>query len=977
MPKSKKEEEDYMSNITSPIYDSASKGTEKYRLGSFFPDDDDSATAERYAPPNGTNLSNGAEDKNATDERQELPAGDHVVSSTQHNSAALNGNTVDADRHEQAWRDFVRAAKENGRNNSMIPLFGRWVREDGMDVEDAIEEAYDRYCKEWPDNIDQDAYEQLERAAYKVAEEDWDGVADGTGGTATSPGKKAKMAKVKSAIEEAKARWRTADILDEARAIPQDERLEYVTSEICSPDEHPERLAEFMAKVLRVIHGDNAYAFWGERHQSSHNAGCWYYTGQAAQSTKDDALVQNLERKLGTEWPECLCNCNFQKPQDHGTKIVSGKERPVGHRCKAYHSRIVSFTVECDKLLSTGTEPMTSDEKENAKAEQLELVQWIFAKLGIRPVMIVDSGNKSIQATYLLADSVKARDKVYDEYNYLGKLFSLLGADSSMFSVPRIYRAPNMYRDMGNGELSCQRCLHFDPAAPRYVVSDLVELLEEKLGIRHVSMDGRSYTSAVNGMDGGRPRAEEPMRIAEAFLDSMFRDPQGNLCLKHHLGNWYAYGDNGWRIMSEADLQGRLLSFMQEEAARREGMAGKIPYIKTDTHMVNAVMLNLRSERLCLLPAATCQQPPFMLSTGMHCPNLAVFRNGIVDIGTVADALEECGDGNPAPDLTGFIQPRTPDLFDITPLDYDFVPNAECSRFLSFLERIQPDGNIRDFIQLMFGWAISGDMRYQVGFILLGEGGCGKSTLLELLVAMMGGHVSSISFEMFADRFALFPLTQHKLNVCNEMPEIIGDNRFNGRREAVFKSLCCGESYPVEEKGKPIVTRRLTARPVFATNKMPYISDKSDGMYRRLRLIPFNTVVSGKEVVPDMHRLIIKAGELPGILLWALKGLGRLRRMSSFPVCDAGADLLEEYRAINDPVGSCLKEILEYKPDARELENDIGRKYHQELGLDMTQKVHHTRFVRAMLRAFPRARCVRARSEWGREYVWEGVHLKA
>ena len=237
MPKSNKEEEDYMSNITSPIYDSASKSTEKYRLGSFFLDDD-SATAERDAPPNGTNTPNGAENKTGVDERQKQPAGDYANSSVQHNSAALNGNTVDADRHEQIWLDFVKAANENGRNNSMMPLLRHWLG-DGMDMEDAIEEAYDRYCKEWPDNIDPDAYEQLERAAYRVADEDWDGGADGIGGTAASPVKKAKMAKVKSAIDEAKARWRTADILAEARAIPQDERLEYVTSEICSPDEHP------------------------------------------------------------------------------------------------------------------------------------------------------------------------------------------------------------------------------------------------------------------------------------------------------------------------------------------------------------------------------------------------------------------------------------------------------------------------------------------------------------------------------------------------------------------------------------------------------------------------------------------------------------------------------------------------------------------------------------------------------------------
>ena len=98
-----------------------------YRAVFFSDEDVDSVKVECDASTNRTNMSNGTENKTGANERQKQPAGACANSSTQHNSTALNGSTVDADRHVQAWRDFVKAANENGRNNSMMSLFGRWV----------------------------------------------------------------------------------------------------------------------------------------------------------------------------------------------------------------------------------------------------------------------------------------------------------------------------------------------------------------------------------------------------------------------------------------------------------------------------------------------------------------------------------------------------------------------------------------------------------------------------------------------------------------------------------------------------------------------------------------------------------------------------------------------------------------------------------------------------------------------------------
>lgn len=888
---------------------------------------------------------------------------------------------------EGAWQQFVEESEDGGRNPHMVSLFLRMLNA-GADEETIVDEAYRRYSAEWPDDIDPDAYEQLERAANKAMEIHSE-APQGAGMKSTTDTKASR--KEAEAIELAKTAHSPASILAEAVQLSEADRFAFKDPNAVYVDDSTETLAAFVVDTLRAVHGMNAHVFLGHQWQSAHDCGCWLYTGQPAKTRTDDALVNALTKRLEAaerdgDYPEFVCNCNFQQPQSHGTHLKDGKDVPVGHRRFDFASRVVSFTVECDMSLSTGKTPETDEEKATAKTEQREMIQWIYTKLRLYPVLVVDSGNKSIQATYLLDTTALDKQKSRELMHHLGQLFSVLGADPAVFTVPHVTRAPQMFRRIGEGDgaqYACQKCLHFDPAAERYSLPDVIQRLENALGLEPVSLDRRSITSAGNGMLGGRPRSETESNLASGFLDSRFRDDNGVLLLHHYLENWYRYDGHGWRLLSESDLKSMLEGYLQEEAVRRASMAEALPNVKTDLYTLNSVLANLKSDRLCALPRHIYPEPPFLISTRESCPNRIAFRNGILDVCTAADVLERDASGDNAQTLADALRqclaPCTPDFFDLTAMPYDFLPDATCPMFENFLGTVQPEQQTREVIQMMFGWALSGSTEYQIGFILLGEGGTGKSTLLELLIAMMGGMdcVSAVSYDQFGERFSLFPLTQHKLNVCNEMPEIIGDNRENAKREAVFKSLCCGETYAVEEKGKPVIPRKLIARPVFATNKMPFISDKSSGVYRRLRLIPFSTKGDAAgEVVRDYHKRILEADELPGIALWALKGLGRLRRLTAFPECESGSAMLRKFREMYDPLGCFLRETLEKAPDGEISERDLIDRYKRFMCLDVCTEVRPAAFARAMTSVFTSAHRTRTRCLGGREWCWKGVRFK-
>ncbi|MBQ9367730.1 MAG: hypothetical protein IJT83_08115, partial [Victivallales bacterium] len=210
------------------------------------------------------------------------------------NTAFINGCAAWCQQNiEDAWDAFVKEGNENGRNNSMLPLFLRWLR-NGLDVEDAVELACERYYEEWPEG-DLDAHEQLEHAACKAEEiiDDDNATPRPHKGAQGTICRKTQMERQqKAAIEELKNEFCLSDILKEAAQIPETARFDYIDPNDEYADESMETLARFMADVTRTIHGLNAYIFCGKREQSGYQEPCWYYTGQPAKVPEDDKLIQ-------------------------------------------------------------------------------------------------------------------------------------------------------------------------------------------------------------------------------------------------------------------------------------------------------------------------------------------------------------------------------------------------------------------------------------------------------------------------------------------------------------------------------------------------------------------------------------------------------------------------------------------------------------------------------------------------------------
>lgn len=253
----------------------------------------------------------------------------------------------------------------------------------------------------------------------------------------------------------------------------------------------------------------------------------------------------------------------------------------------------------------------------------------------------------------------------------------------------------------------------------------------------------------------------------------------------------------------------------------------------------------------------------------------------------------------------------------IAPVEH--APEASCPQWLKFLDRVM-DGNLEliEFLQKAVGYSLTGDITEQVFFLLYGTGANGKSVFLEVLRRLVGEYGMQTDFTTF--------LKREGEGVRNDLARLKGA-RFvtasemeSGRQlsEVVIKQVTGGEPISARFLFGEYFDFTPTFKVFLATNHKPQIKNQDNGIWRRVRLIPFTVTIPESERDP---KLVEKLGqELPGILNWALEGC-RKWLAEGLGCPDDIREATEDYKADMDVLGDFLSECC-----------DIGPGYQASLG---------------------------------------------
>ena len=228
---------------------------------------------------------------------------------------------------------------------------------------------------------------------------------------------------------------------------------------------------------------------------------------------------------------------------------------------------------------------------------------------------------------------------------------------------------------------------------------------------------------------------------------------------------------------------------------------------------------------------------------------------------------------------------------------------------------------------------------------------------------MGDSHLSSVPVSAFGARFQLWSLATARLNYVSELPVSDGASSIRLSEEKL-KAVVSGDPITVERKHRDSYTVRPTAKLLFLGNELPPFFDRSNGIWRRLLIVPFHNVIPEAEREADLARRILRE-EGSGVLNWALAGLQRLTARGGFQEPASMALVKNEHRLSCDHETEYLIDHYRFTPklDESSMANadfdSIMRGYRKWCAENGYYAVGRNKLGEAIKRCFPVARPVR------------------
>ena len=254
-----------------------------------------------------------------------------------------------------------------------------------------------------------------------------------------------------------------------------------------------------------------------------------------------------------------------------------------------------------------------------------------------------------------------------------------------------------------------------------------------------------------------------------------------------------------------------------------------------------------------------------------------------------------------------------------------YDPTATAPRWQAFLDRIM-GGNegLIAFLQRLVGYTLTGDTGEEMLALLYGTGRNGKTKFIEATSGVLGDYAKSTPFATF--------LHNDQDSVRNDIADLRGA-RFvsavepdEGRRldEALIKQLTGGDTVKARFLFREYFEFRPAFKVVLAANHKPTVRGTDEGIWSRIRLVPFTVTIPKAE--RDKRLLEKLLAEAPGILTWAVEGCLAWQR-DGLGEPQEVSEATETYRAEMDILASFLAECCMLRPDAQTAASELYKAF--------------------------------------------------
>ena len=248
----------------------------------------------------------------------------------------------------------------------------------------------------------------------------------------------------------------------------------------------------------------------------------------------------------------------------------------------------------------------------------------------------------------------------------------------------------------------------------------------------------------------------------------------------------------------------------------------------------------------------------------------------------------------------------------------EFRPGKPCPKWSAFLERVQPDAAMRRFLLQWGGLSLTGEIGEQKLAFFWGGGSNGKGTWVETVAHIAGDYAGSTQIETFLDQGVKKRGDQASPDLARlpgvRFLRVSEPSTGAVLNEGLVKMVTGGDPVDARHLNKSFFTFLPEFKITISGNNKPKIKDKSDGIWRRMQMVPWSVQIPKEErdrTLPEQLR-----GEAEGIFAQLVTGvLDWLENGLIEP--DEVRMATDRYRGDEDDVGRFLADCCEVGGDPK------------------------------------------------------------
>lgn len=254
------------------------------------------------------------------------------------------------------------------------------------------------------------------------------------------------------------------------------------------------------------------------------------------------------------------------------------------------------------------------------------------------------------------------------------------------------------------------------------------------------------------------------------------------------------------------------------------------------------------------------------------------------------------------------LKAHTPEIITRNKIKLDYYEQEKNEEIDTIMKNLAV--NDEEIIQLLYemiGYCLYRGMPFQKVFMLVGNGANGKSTLLNMITRVLGEeNVSHVDLkEIAGNRFG-------KAELYGKLANIADDCSSSYLEDISVMKRLTGESYTsIEFKGQNSFSAKINTKMIMSYNTIPQMNDTTDGLTRRLVIIPLNAVFKKKNnnYDPFISQKLRKKENLEYVLYKSIQAIYGVLNRKEFTVPKQVKEETETYIRENNPVATFLFEM--------------------------------------------------------------------